>query len=110
MTLKEAGEAALANLPVVYESVFEGAILCARIGGIRKDFAPRSDVERGKPAATYSLELLPMNKARSVLCVDPEKVRLAEAADMRDVEQYREMQVMPKVHEELIIKEVRERR
>lgn len=107
MTIKEAGEAALKNLSVVYESPLDGAILCGRIGCIRKDYALKSDVARGKPEAVYALELLPMNKAKSVLVVDPERVRLATAEDMRDVSQYYSKPVMPEVHPELLCKELR---
>ena len=84
MTIEEAVTAARKNIPVVYDSPMLGPLLYARIGCVRKDFALRSDAERGKPAEVYALELLPMNGANSVAVVKPELVREATGAELAD--------------------------
>ena len=107
MTVEEAVKAARANLPVIYESPMLGPQLYARIGAIRKDFAIRSDVERGKPAEVYALELFPMNGANSSIVVKPELVREAKPGEIADIGQYRHFAPMPPVRPELICEEVR---
>ena len=107
MTIEEAVSAARRNVPVVDVDPMNGAILYARIGCIRKDFALRSDVARGKEPETYGLELLPMNGARSVTVVSPERVREATAAELWDWEQYCFTPPEPEVHAELICDEVK---
>ncbi|MBR4184306.1 MAG: hypothetical protein IKQ87_00940 [Clostridia bacterium] len=107
MTIEEAVRAARKNVPVVYDSPMLGPMLYARIGSIRKDFALRSDVKRGKPSEVYGLELLPMNGARSVTVAPVELVRVATPEELGDYRQYRYTPVMPEVHPELICDEVK---
>lgn len=109
VTIDEAVKAARMNVPVVYESPMEGPLLYARIGCIRKDFPLRSDIARGK-TEFYSLELLPMNEARSSTVVPPERVREARAEELGDVEQYRFTPEMPEVRPELLCEEVKSKR
>lgn len=110
MTINEAIQAARANKPVIYTDKMLGEMLFGRIGAIRKDFELLSDVERGKEAEGYSLELLPINGTRSVTVVEPEAVRLAEIEDLRNYAHYRQDPSRPPVHEEIICAEVKERR
>lgn len=107
MTIEEAVKAARQNTPVVYEDSMLGEMLFERIGSIRKDFALLRDVERGKARESYTLELLPMNRARSVTVADPERVRLAEAEDLRRLAHYEKDPSRPPVHPELICEEVK---
>lgn len=109
MTVEEAVKAARLNQPVVYEDPMNGPLLYARIGCIRKDFPLRSDVARGANEV-YGLELLPMNGARSVTIVPPERVRIAEAAEIGDYRQYQYAPKMPEVRPELICPELKARR
>ena len=106
MTIEEAVTAARLNVPVVYDSPMLGPMLYARIGCIRKDFPLRSDIARGA-AEVYGLELLPMNEARSVTVVPPERVREATAEEIADIRQYRFEPVMPEVRPELLCEEVK---
>jgi len=107
MTIQEAQSAARRNLPVVDDNPMLGPLLYARIGALRKDFALRSDVARGKPAELYSVELLPMSEARSVTVVPLERVREATPEELGDYNQYRHTPSMPEVHPELLCEEVK---
>lgn len=107
MTIQEAQAAARRNLPVIYDDPLEGVRLYARIGSIRKDYALLSEVARGKPAETYSVEVLPMNGARTVSVVPVERVRAATAEELWDVELYRGEARKPEVHPELLCPEVK---
>lgn len=89
MTIPEAVAAARKNAPVVYDDKMLGEMLFARIGAIRKDFARLADVERGRDPEFYQLELLPMAGGSSVTVVDPERVRVAQVEDLRDMKKYR---------------------
>lgn len=106
MTIQEAQTAARNNTPVVHENPMLGPLLYARIGSIRKDYALRSDVARGKPAEVYALELLPMNDARSVTVVPPESVREAKPEELHDLRQYQGPPSMPEFRPELLCEEV----
>lgn len=88
MTIPEAQAAARKNTPVVYDDPMLGPMLFARIASIRKDFALRRDVERGKPAEVYALELWGMDRQRSVTVVPPDRVREATPEELADVRQY----------------------
>lgn len=88
MTIGEAVTAARNNMPVIYDSPMLGPMLYGRIGAIRKDFALREEAARGKAAEVYALELLPMNGARSVMVVPPERVRAATAKELMDMKNY----------------------
>lgn len=107
MTIQEAQSAARRNLPVVDDNPMLGPLLYARIGALRKDYALRADVEQGKPAELYSVELLPISAARSVTVVPLERVREATAEELRDISQYRGSSPAPEVHPELLCEEVR---
>ena len=107
MTIQEAQSAARRYLPVVDDNPMLGPLLYARIGALRKDFALRSDVARGKPAELYSVELLPMSGARSVTVVPLKRVREATPEELRDIRQYRVTPSMPEVRPELLCEEVR---
>ena len=89
MTIEEAVKAARNNMPVIYDSPMLGPMLYARIGSIRKDFALREDVAKGRAAESYMLELLSMSGAQSVMIVPPERVREATAKELMDVKNYR---------------------
>ena len=106
MTIEEAVQAARRNVPVVYEHPMEGPRLYARIGCIRKDYPLKSDVARGA-VEVYGLELLPMNGARSVTVVPPERVREARPEELWNIKQYRVTPSMPEVHPELLCEEVK---
>lgn len=106
MTIEEAVTAARKNVPVVYEHPMEGPMLYARIGCIRKDYPLKSDVARGA-VEVYGLELLPMNGARSVTVVPPERVREAKPEELWDIKQYHVTPSMPEVHPELLCEEVK---
>lgn len=88
MTINEAVTAARNNTPVIYDSPMLGPMLYARIGSIRKDFALREDVAKGRAEESYMLELLAMNGAQSVMVVPPERVREATAEELMDVKNY----------------------
>jgi len=106
MTIEEAVQAARRNVPVVYEHPMEGPMLYARIGCIRKDYPLKSDAARGA-VEVYGLELLPMNGARSVTVVPPERVREATPEELWDIRQYRVTPSMPEVRPELLCEEVK---
>jgi len=106
MTIEEAVKAAKMNQPVVYDSPMLGPQLYARIGCIRKSYPLRSDADRGA-VEVYGLELLPMNDARSVTIVPPERVREARPEELWDIRQYRVMPSMPEVRPELLCEEVK---
>ena len=106
MTIEEAVTAARKNVPVVDENPTLGPILYARIGSIIKTYPLRADVDRGAHES-YGLELLPMNGARSVTIVPPERVREATPEELRDLRQYRVTPSMPEVRPELLCEEVR---
>ena len=106
MTIEEAVKAARKNVPVVYDSPMLGRQLYARIGCIRKSYPLKSDAARGA-VEVYGLELLPMNDARSVTIVPPERVREATAEELWDIRQYRVTPSMPEVHPELLCEEVK---
>ena len=106
MTIEEAVTAARKNVPVVYDSPMLGPQLYARIGCIRKSYPLKSDADRGA-VEVYGLELLPMNGARSVTVVPPERVREARPEELRDLRQYRVTPSMPEVHPELLCEEVK---
>lgn len=106
MTIEEAVTAARKNVPVVDENPTLGPILYARIGSIIKTYPLRADVDRGAHES-YGLELLPMNGARSVTVVPPERVREATPEELRDLRQYRVTPSMPEVRPELLCEEVR---
>lgn len=106
MTIEEAVTAARKNVPVVYESPMLGPQLYARIGCIRKSYPLKSDADRGA-VEVYGLELFPMNGARSVTVVPPERVREATPEELGDIKQYRVTPSMPEVHPELLCEEVR---
>ncbi len=107
MTIEEAVRAARTNVPVVYENPMEGPVLYLRISAIRKDFALREDVRRGKASERYLLELWPMNGAKSVTSVLPERVREATPEELADLRQYRSGAAMPEVRPELLCEEVK---
>ena len=88
MTISDAVTAARNNTPVIYEDALLGPMLYARIGAIRKTFALREAVAAGKAEETYGLELLPMNGARSVMVVDPERVRAATPEELMNYKLY----------------------
>ena len=106
MTIEEAVRAARMNQPVA-DVTSDGVIVYARIGAIRKTYALLSDVARGAEPESYSLELLPMNRANTCTDADPKNVRLATAEELMDREQYRYRGKMPEVHPELLCDEVR---
>lgn len=106
MTIEEAVTAARKNVPVVDENPTLGPILYARIGCIRKSYPLRSDAARGA-IEVYGLELLPMNGARSVTVVPPERVREARPEELWDIKQYRVTPSMPEVRPELLCEEVK---
>lgn len=106
MTIEEAVKAARLNQPVIYDDPMNGPMLYARIGALRKTFPLRSDAARGAEEV-YGLELLPMNGARTVTVVPPERVRIAEAAEIGDYRQYRYAPKMPEVRPEMICDEVK---
>lgn len=110
MTINEAIQAARANKPVVYTDKMLGEMLFGRIGAIRKDFATLADVEKGKEAESYTLELLPLSGIRSVTVVDPEAVRLAEIRDLSNPANFKRDPSRPPVHEEIICDEVKRKR
>ena len=107
MTIEEAVSAARNNQPVVYDCPMLGPQLYARIGCIRKDYALKSDAARGVPPEVYGLELLPMNGARSVIVVPPERVRAATPEELIDLRQYQGRPDMPEFRPELLCDEVR---
>ena len=109
MTIPEAIDAARKNSPITYEDAMLGAMLFGRIGAVRKDFATLDAVRRGKDAETYALELLPISSGRSVMVVDPARVRLAKKEELADVRQYPRME-QPQPREELICAEVMAKR
>lgn len=106
MTIEEAVSAARKNVPVVYDSPMLGPQLYARIGCIRKSYPLKSDADRGA-VEVYGLELLPMNGARSVTVVPPERVREARPEELWDIKQYRVTPSMPEVRPELLCDEVK---
>ena len=108
MTITEAVEAARNNTPIIYESPMEGPILYGRISAIRKDFALREDIKRGQAPESYALELRPINGARSVLSVNPDRVRIATKEELRDPKNYRSTTTGPEVRPELMLPEIRE--
>ena len=107
MTIEAAVQAARMCAPVVYSDPMLGDMLFARIGSVRKDFGRREDAARGKHTEWYSLELLPMNGANSVTVVDPERCRIAMAADLARLDHYDADPSRPPVHEEIKCAEVK---
>lgn len=90
MTIEEAVKAARNNTPVIYDSPSVGPLLYARIGCIRKSYPMRKDAADGRAAEEYSLELLPMNGARSLMVAPPERVREAKPEELSDIKYYKE--------------------
>ena len=90
MTINEAVDAARKCQPIMYEDPFSGPGLYGRIAAVRKRFAAPQEIARGKPAESYSLELLDMQPmVNSVIEVDPALVRLPTTEELMDYENYK---------------------
>jgi hypothetical protein len=107
MTINEARDAAESYRPVVYEDPFLGKRLFSRIGAVKFRIESRENIARGKAARAWIAECLPMNAASTVTDINVERLRLATAEELWDVELYRGEARMPEVHPELLCPEVK---